>query len=307
MAHLQVMSANRTDIADFSYFLAITRHGSFRRAATELGVSPSALSHSLRGLESRLGVRLLNRTNRSVTLTAAGQELCDAIAEPFARIDDARDALNRFRDSPMGRIRINVAGDAAALLIAPVMPEFMDRYPDVEIDIVSSNKLVDVVASGFDAGIRFGGTVPEDMIAQNLSPRVRWVVVGAPSYFDRFGEPEHPSHLKDHRCLGVRLGNDQIYRWEFCGPEGDFDVAVPGQVTMDETRPMISTALLGGGLIYGLEPIFAEHIQTGRLRQVLSDFSCTSNGFQIYYPSRRLVPTGLRLLIDLIKEIKPMG
>lgn len=301
------MAANRSDIADFAYFLVITRHGSFRRAATELGVSPSALSHSLRGLETRLGVRLLNRTNRSVTLTAAGQELHDSIAEPFTRIADARDALNRFRDSPMGRIRINVPGDAAALLIAPVMPEFMERYPGVEVDIVSSNRLVDVVASGFDAGIRFGGTVPEDMIAQNLSGEMRWIVAGSPDYLDRFGVPEHPDDLANHRCLGVRLGNDQIYNWEFTGPEGDFDVEVPGQITMDETRPMIRTAIHGGGLIYGLEPLFADYIRDGRLRQVLGDYATTSDGFQIYYPSRRQMPTGLRLLIQLIREIDPLG
>lgn len=301
------MGANRSDIADFAYFLAITRHGSFRRAATELGVSPSALSHSLRGLETRLGVRLLNRTNRSVTLTSAGQELRDSISEPFSRIADARDALNRFRDSPMGRIRINVAGDASALLIAPVMPEFMERYPEVEVDIVSTNRMIDVVASGFDAGIRFGGTVPEDMIAQNLSDKVRWIVAAAPAYLERFGTPEHPDDLANHRCIGVRLGNDQIYCWEFTGPDGDFEVAVPAQVTMDETRPMIRTALHGGGLIYGLEPLFADYLASGDLVQVLGDYATTSNGFQIYYPSRRQVPTGLRLLIQLIKEMDPLG
>ncbi|MCJ2185756.1 LysR family transcriptional regulator [Novosphingobium beihaiensis] len=301
------MSIGRTDIADFSYFLAIARHGSFRRAALELGVSPSALSHSLRGLETRLGVRLLNRTNRSVTLTAAGEELRDAIAEPFSRIDQARDALNRFRDTPMGRIRLNVASDAAILLLAPVMPVFMDRYPDVEVDIVASNRLVDVVGSGFDAGIRYGGTVPEDMIAQRLSGDIRWMVAGAPAYFERFGMPEEPASLKDHRCLGVRLGDDRIYRWEFEGPDGEFDIAVPSMVTVDDSRSMLTMALGGGGLMFGPEPVLRPHLADGSLKAALDSWATTGPGFQIYYPSRRQLPTGLRLLINLIRELDPLG
>ena len=301
------MSAVRSDIADFAYFLAITRHGSFRRAALELGISPSALSHSLRGLETRLGVRLLNRTNRSVTLTAAGEELRDAIDEPFARIDQAREALNRFRDNPMGRIRLNVATDAAALLLGPVMPVFMDRYPEVEVDIVANNRLVDVVGSGFDAGIRYGGTVPEDMIAQRLSGEIRWIVAASGAYLERFGIPKEPADLKDHRCLGVRLGDDRIYRWEFAGPDGEFDVAVPGMVTVDDSRSMLTMAEGGAGLMYGPEPLFRPHLASGSLQTVLEDWATTGPGYCIYYPSRRQVPTGLRLLIELIKELDPLS
>lgn len=301
------MSAVRSDIADFAYFLAITRHGSFRRAALELGISPSALSHSLRGLETRLGVRLLNRTNRSVTLTAAGEELRDAIGEPFAQIDQAREALNRFRDNPMGRIRLNVATDAAALLLGPVMPVFMDRYPEVEVDIVANNRLVDVVGSGFDAGIRYGGTVPEDMIAQRLSGEIRWVVAASRAYLERFGIPKEPADLKDHRCLGVRLGDDRIYRWEFEGPDGEFDVAVPSMVTVDDSRSMLTMAEGGAGLMYGPEPLFRPHLASGSLQTVLEDWVTTGPGYCIYYPSRRQVPTGLRLLIELIKELDPLS
>lgn len=301
------MSAVRSDIADFAYFLAITRHGSFRRAALELGISPSALSHSLRGLETRLGVRLLNRTNRSVTLTAAGEELRDAIGEPFAQIDQAHEALNRFRDNPMGRIRLNVATDAAALLLGPVMPVFMDRYPEVEVDIVANNRLVDVVGSGFDAGIRYGGTVPEDMIAQRLSGEIRWIVAASPAYLERFGSPKEPADLKDHRCLGVRLGDDRIYRWEFEGPDGEFDVAVPSMVTVDDSRSMLTMAEGGAGLMYGPEPLFRPHLASGSLQTVLEDWATTGPGYCIYYPSRRQVPTGLRLLIELIKELDPLS
>ena len=170
------MPIDRSDLADFTYFLAISKHRSFRRASVELGVSASALSHALKGLEARLGVRLLNRTNRSVTLTTAGEQLRDAITDPFEAIGHAVDALNWFRDSPAGRVRLNVVEDAVPLIIGPVMPTFVDRYPDIEIDLVVSNRMVDMVKDGFDAGIRYGGTIPQDMIAQRLSADIRWVV-----------------------------------------------------------------------------------------------------------------------------------
>lgn len=159
------MPTSRSDLADLTYFLAIARHGNFRLAGVELGVSASRLSHSLKGLEARLGVRLLNRTNRSVTLTAAGDELRDAVSDPFGQIDQAVEALNRYRDALTGRIRLNVVSEAASLLLAPVIPVFLERYPDIEVHIAARDQMVDVIGGGFDAGIRYGGTVPEDMIA----------------------------------------------------------------------------------------------------------------------------------------------
>src|SRR5690348_1656069 len=171
------MRINRTDLSDFTYFLALGRHRSFRRAGLELGVSASALSHSLKGLEARLGVRLFNRTSRSVTLTAAGEELNAALLAPFEAIGTAVDALNRYRAEPAGRIRLNVLEHASSLLLGPVLPVFVDRYPGIEVDVAVSNHLVDVIAQGADAGIRYGGTVPEDMVAQRLSSEIRWVVV----------------------------------------------------------------------------------------------------------------------------------
>lgn len=301
------MASSRSDIADFSYFLAIARHSSFRRAALELGVSASALSHSLRGLEERLGVRLLNRTNRSVTLTTAGEELRREIEEPFARIAQARETLNRFRDTPAGRIRLNVMQMAATHVLAPVLPEFMKRYPGIEVDIVSTNRMVDVVGAGFDAGIRYGGTVPEDMIAQRLSDDIRWIVVASPAYLAEMGVPQTPQDLAQHRCLGVRLGDDRIYRWEFMGVDGEFDVAVPAPVTLDESQSMLKIAIGGGGLMYGPEPVIAPHIASGALSMVLEGWATSGPGVQIYYPSRRQMPTGLRLLIELIREMKPLA
>lgn len=301
------MLPSRADLADFAYFLGIARHRSFRRAGLELGVSASALSHALKGLETRLGVRLFNRTNRSVTLTAAGEELLEAINQPFAAIGQAVEDLNRFRETPTGRIRLNIVADAAPLLLTPVLPVFADRYPDIEIDVVASNRMVDVVEGGFDAGIRYGGTVPEDMIAQRLSPDFRWVVAGSPAYFERFGVPQTPEDLRDHRCIGIRLGNDRIYRWEFMGEGGEYSLAVPSRITADETSLMLGLALAGAGLMYGIEPVCAPHLASGALQLALEDHATTGPGFHLYYPSRRQVPTALRLLIDLIREMQPIG
>lgn len=173
------MQISRADVADLIYFMAIARHRSFSRAAIELGVSASALSHALKGLETRLGVRLLNRTTKSVTPTAAGEELVQSVLQPFDAIEGALESLNRYRNTPTGRIRINAAVEAANLLLAPIMPAFMDRYPDIEIDIVASNRMVDVTDAGFDAGILYGGTVPEDMVARRLSADIRWVIAAS--------------------------------------------------------------------------------------------------------------------------------
>lgn len=301
------MQVSRADLADFAYFLAIARHRSFRRAGLELGVTASAISHALKGLEGRLGVRLVNRTNRSVTLSAAGEQLYEALASPFTAIGEAVDALNRFRQAASGRIRLNVVGDAAHLLLAPAMGRMAENYPDLEIDIVASNRMVDVIAEGFDAGIRHGGTVPEDMIAQRLSADLRWVVAGSPAYLNRHGTPQHPDDLLQHRCLGVRLGNDRIYRWEFTGPDGDIEVAVPSRITADDSRTMMAMAIAGAGLTYGTEAAMTPFFAAGTLRPVLSDWVAAGSAYHIYYPSRRQIPAGLRLLIEIIREVQPLG
>lgn len=301
------MQINRADAADLIYFLAIARHRSFSRAAVELGVSASALSHALKGLESRLGVRLLNRTTKSVTLTAAGETLAEAIVHPFGVIDGALEMLNRFRDTPCGRIRINAAVEAANLLLAPIIPAFMDRYPDIEIDIVASNRLVDMTDAGFDAGIRYGGTVPEDMIARRLSADIRWVVAASPAYLERYGTPEHPDDLLNHRCISNRLGDDRVYRWELERDGEAFQVAVPTSVTVDQAGTGLVAVLGGAGLMYFPEPLVAPFVKEGRLNLVLTEWAPQADGFHIYYSSRRQLPTGLQLLIEFIQETKPLG
>jgi DNA-binding transcriptional LysR family regulator len=301
------MPFRRSDLADLSYFLAIARHRNFRKAATELGVSASALSHSLRGLEERLKVRLVNRTNRSVTLTAAGQDLQAAIQEPFAAIHEAEDLLNLHRDVPSGRVRINVPDEAAIRLLVPVLPEFVARYPDVELDMCVDNTMVDVIEAGFDAGIRFGGTVPEDMIAQRLSADFRWVVAGAPSYLERHGEPQHPQDLMAHQCIRLRLGNGRMYDWDFEQGEETLALAVPGAIIVDNGSAARALALRGMGLMYASEAAIADSLADGSLRVVLSDWASPGPGYFIYYSSRRQVPRGLRLLVELIRELRPLG
>ena len=301
------MPLARTDFANLNYFLAVARHRSFSRAAVELGLTSSTLSHALRAFEERLGIRLLNRTTRSVTLTAAGEQLYEAITAPMGALGEAIEDLNRFRDSPSGLIRLNVMQDAALHLVSPVLPTLAERYPDVRLDISVSNRMIDVIAEGFDAGIRYEGTVPEDMVAQPLSREIAWVIVGSPAYLDRHGSPQHPNDLCNHRCLGIRLGNGRMYDWEFDRGDESLVIPVPGAVIIDDTQLAISLAEGGIGLAYTPEPAVTASVNAGRLRYVLEHWRSMGPAFNVYYSSRRQVPVGLRILIDLIREMRPLG
>ena len=301
------MQFRRSDFADLSYFLEIAKHRNFRRAGLDLGISASALSHALRGLEERLGVRLLNRTSRSVTLTAAGEELRAAIMAPFEEIGRAVDILNRFRDAPVGRIRLSVPTEAADFVVGPVLPTFLERYPDVEIEISVSNRMIDVIEGGFDGGIRYGGTVPEDMIAQRLTPDFRWVVVAAPSYLERFGTPQHPNDLRNHRGIRIRIGDESIYRWEFERGQEEIAIDVPGSLLIDQGQVAWPTVKQGGALMYVPDFEVAQMVTDGVLTTVLDEWAAPGPGFHIYYSSRRHVPAGLRLFVELVRDLKPLG
>jgi DNA-binding transcriptional LysR family regulator len=298
---------NRADLADLACFLEIAKQRNFRRAGVELGVSASALSHALRGLEERLGVRLLNRTSRSVTLTAAGEALQTAILQPFEDIGRAVDVLNHFRDAPMGRVRLSVPTEAADYLVAPVMATFLERYPDVEVEVSVSNRMIDVVEGGFDAGVRYGGTVPEDMVAQRLSADIRWLVIGSPAYLERAGVPMHPNDLHAHRCVRIRIGDDRIYRWEFERGEEEVEVNVAGGLIIDQGNVGIAAVRDGAGLMYVPEPMVRQALNDGSLRTVLDDWAPLGPGFHVYYSSRRQVPAPLRLFIELVREMRPLG
>lgn len=300
------MQFRRSDFTDLSYFLELAKHRNFRKAGLELGISASALSHALRGFEERLGVRLLNRTTRSVTLTAAGEALHTAVVRPFEEIGRAVDVVNQFRDSAMGRVKLSVPTEAAAFLVGPVMATFLERYPDVEIEISVSNRMIDVIESGFDAGIRYGGTVPEDMVAQRLSRNIRWLVVGAPSYLERHGVPSHPNDLLRHQCIRIRIGDDSVYRWEFERGTERLQVNVPGALVVDQGEIGLAAARQGAGLFYVADPMVRQDLDNGVLRTVLDDWSPMGPGFHIYYSSRRQLPAALRLFIELVLELKPL-
>jgi len=204
-------------------------------------------------------------------------------------------------------VRLNVVEHAIPLLLKPVIPPFVDRYPDVSVDVSVSNKLVDVIGSGFDAGIRFGGTVPEDMVAQRLSADLRWIAAASPDDLRRFGTPKHPDELRQHRCVRIRLGNEQIYQWEFERKGETVVVATPGQIAIDDSQAMLAFGLGGVGIVYGLEAILRPYIEAGSMVPVLEAWASMGSGFHIYYSSRRHVPTGLRLLIEMIKDMQPLG
>ena len=301
------MQLRRSDFADLAYFLEIAKQRNFRKAGLELGVSASALSHALRGLEERLGVRLLNRTNRSVTLTAAGEALQAVILQPFDDIGRSVDVLNRFRDAPMGRVRLSIPTDAADYLVAPVLPTFLARYPDIEIEISVSNRMIDVIDGGYDAGIRYGGTVPEDMIAQRLSADVRWIVVASPDYLERRGVPAHPHDLLAHSCIRIRIGDDSIDRWEFERGDEKVEVVAPGALIVDDGRIGLAAVRRGAGLMYVSSPMVEEDLAAGRLCTVLDDWATDGPGYHVYYSSRRQLPAALRLFIDLVREVRPLG
>lgn len=291
----------RIDPADLAVFLAIARQGSFRRAASELGVTPSALSHSLRLLEERIGIRLINRTTRSLALTDAGTRLFARINPAFLDIHDAIDELNRFRDTPFGTLRLNVPRICARIVLMPMVSRFLAAFPDIRIELVVNDALVDVVAEGFDAGIRFGESIAADMIAVPIGPRLSFAVVGTPDYFARHGKPATPRDLAGKPCIRYRFMNGTLYEWEFERGGEEIAVAVDGPLTLSEQDVMLDAALAGTGMAYLFEEQVRPHIAGGALLRVLEDWCPFYPGFYLYYPSRRQMPLALRAFIDFAR------
>jgi DNA-binding transcriptional LysR family regulator len=293
---------DRPSLVDLQAFATVARLRSFRRAAGELHVSPSALSHTLRSLETRLGVRLLNRTTRSVSPTEAGQRLLARLAPTLQELDDALDEINSFRDSPVGTLRLNVPRAAAEYVLAPLASRFLREYPGMRLEIVSDDNLIDIVAGGFDAGVRFGERLAQDMIAVPFGPAQRFVVVASPAYLAAHGRPATPQQLSAHRCIRIRFPNGSIYRWEFSRGDEKIEVEVEGPLDVGEMPLMVRAAEDGIGLAYVYEQSAALALAAGRLVTVLDDWRPPEPGFFLYYPSRRLVPAGLRAFIDLLQR-----
>ncbi|WP_445678924.1 LysR substrate-binding domain-containing protein [Radicibacter daui] len=283
-------------------FLAIARHLSFRQAAVELGVTPSALSHALRALEERLDVRLFNRTTRSVALTEAGERLYKRLRPAFLDIDDALDDLNRYRGSPSGLLRLNVPRSAARIGLLPMLGRFRTAYPEIELDIVVEDRLVDIVAGGFDAGIRFGEMLQQDMIALPFGPRQRFSVVATPDLIARVGRPLVPHDLQKLPCIRFRYASGTLYRWEFGRGGEAVEVEVNGPVTLSDMDMMPLAATQGAGFAFTFHSQTETLVAEGRLIRVLEDWCPFYPGFFFYYPSRRQLPAALRAFVDFVKQ-----
>jgi DNA-binding transcriptional LysR family regulator len=289
---------------DLSTFLSVATHLNFSRAAVELGLTPSALSHSVRTLENRLGVRLFNRTTRSVGLTEAGERLFARLKPAFRDIDDALEDLNNFRDKPYGNLRITAGRQAAQLVVLPLGAKFLQAYPDVKLEIVADDGLVDVVAQGFHAGVRFGERLEADMVSLPIGAYMRSVVVGSPEFFEQHAVPQKPEDLHGLPCIRHRFPSGSLYRWEFERGGVTQEIEIDGPLTLGDVSLMVGPALQGVGLAYVFEDMVRTPIADGRLIQVLGDWCPFYPGLHLYYPSRRHVPPTLKAFIEFARAAR---
>ncbi len=290
--------------ADLSTFLCVANHLNFSRAAVELGLTPSALSHAVRTLENRLGVRLFNRTTRSVGLTEAGERLFARLKPAFRDIDDALEDLNHFREKPSGNLRITAGRQAAELVLLPMAGRFLEAYPDVKLEIVTDDALVDVVAQGFDAGVRFGIRLEADMVSLPIGSTLRSVVVGSAEFFRKHPVPQKPEDLHGLPCIRHRFPSGTLYRWEFERGGITQEIEVDGPLTLGDVSLMVGPALQGVGMAYVFEDMVKTQIADGSLVQVLGDWCPYYPGLHLYYPSRRHVPAALKAFIEFARTAR---
>jgi DNA-binding transcriptional LysR family regulator len=292
----------RGNLNDLLAFMAVARERSFTKAAAKLGVSQSALSHTVRGLEERLGVRLLTRTTRSVAPTEAGERLLHHVGPRFEEIEAELDAVRELREKPAGTVRITATEYAADAILLPKLAKLLRDYPDIKVEITIDYGLTNIVAQRFDAGVRSGEQVAKDMIAVRVGPDMRMAVVGAPSYFKTRPEPKKPQDLVDHKCFSLRLPtHGGLYAWEFEKGDRELRVRVDGQLTYNTTTQMLNAALAGLGLAYVPEGLAQPHLAKGRLTRVLEDWCLPYSGYHLYYPSRRQPSAAFALLIDALR------
>ncbi len=292
----------RGNLDDLSAFLIVAREGSFTKAAAKLGVSQSALSYTIRELEARLKLRLLTRTTRSVSPTAAGERLLRNVGPRLEEIETELEALGELREKPAGTIRITTLEFAADSILVPKLAKLLRAYPDIKVEIVIDYGLTDIVAQRYDAGVRNGEQVAKDMIAVRIGPDARMAVVGAPSYFKGRAEPKKPQDLIGHNCINLRLPtHGGLYAWEFEKGNRELKVRVEGQFTFNSTGPMLNAALTGLGLAYVPEGLVQPHIAKGRLTRVLADWCPPYPGYHLYYPSRRQPSAAFALVVDTLR------
>lgn len=290
----------RNDLGELSAFATVAQERSFTRAAVRLGISQSALSHSMRGLEKRLGVQLLARTTRSVSATAAGAVLLREVAPALERIEQAIAEARKQRETPSGRIRIIIPRTAAKTVLLPKLATFARNYPEVVLEVTSSNDPVDLVAGEYDAGVQLGEFIQRDMIAVRVTREMRLGVVGSPKYFESHPVPRKPQDLRDHACIGFRFSNG-LYRWEFEKGRTALSVSPQGPASFDDPDLVIQAVLGGVGIGTAMEDSLTELIAEGRLIQVLRDWCPSFPGYFLYYPSRRNQPAALAALIGALR------
>ncbi|CFR22581.1 LysR family transcriptional regulator [Yersinia kristensenii] len=287
---------------DLISFLMVARERSFTKAAAKLGVSQSALSHSIRGLEERLELRLLTRTTRSVAPTEAGERLANSLEPRFAEIESELDALSEMRARPAGNIRVTAGEHAVDSVLWPVLKSFLAEYADIKVEITVDNSLTDIVTGRFDAGIRLGEQVAKDMVAVRIGPDMSMAVVGSPSYLAKYGVPTTPADLQNHRCINMRLPTmGGLYAWEFEKEGRELKVRVEGQLTFNSLRQRIDAAMIGFGLTMVPEDAVRAEIASGNLVRVLEEWCEPFPGYYLYYPSRRQHTTAFSLFVDALR------
>ncbi|WP_266170611.1 LysR family transcriptional regulator [Dyella subtropica] len=291
----------RAELAELSTFLAVARQSSFRKAAIERGVASSAISHAIRNLEERVGVRLFHRTTRSVSLTEAGERLLTELRPAFEQIDQALDGLNAFRGTPFGTVRLTVPNSIAPFVFRDVMGPLLKQNPGLHLDVIATDRLLDIVEEGFDAGIRFGERLSQDMVAVRIKPRLRFAVIGSPAYFKGRSIPMTPGDLREHACVRYRYPSGALLNWHFERDGDVVDVEVNGSITLDEHELMIEAALQGCGLAYVWDYRVTKHLASGALIRCLDDWCAYEDDLFLYYPSRRYVSAGLRALIGMLR------
>lgn len=292
----------RASVDDLIFFLEVAREQSFTRAAAKLGVSQPALSQTVRTLEQRLGVRLLTRTTRSVSTTEAGERLLNTIGPHFDGIHDGLAALSELRDTPTGRLRITSVEHASQTILAPALAKLLPDYPDIGVEIINDYGLTDIAADRFDAGIRLGEQVAQDMIAVRIGPDFDQIVVGAPSYFKKRSKPKTPHDLTEHHCIALRLPTSGgFWSWPFMKKGRELKVRPEGQLAFNTIALHLDTVLAGLGLAYLPEDVVKDHLANGRLVRVLADWSAQMSGYHLYYPSRRQQTPAFSLLVDALR------
>jgi DNA-binding transcriptional LysR family regulator len=293
----------RANLNDLNAFLAVAQERSFTKAAARLGVSQSALSHTIRELEARLGIRLLTRTTRSVSPTEAGERLLLHVGPRLEEVAAELEALAEFRDRPAGTIRITATEYVVDTILWPKLAKFLPKYPDIKVELINDNRLTDIVAQRYDAGVRSGEQIAKDMIAVPNGPDARMAVVGAPGYFKQRPEPQRPRDLVDHECINLRLPtHGGLYAWEFEKGKREVKVRVDGRLVLNGTTQILKAALAGFGLAYVPEDLALPHIAKGRLKRVLADWCPPFAGYHLYYPSRRQPLAAFALLVEALRH-----